>query len=190
MSASRFSRTSGTARLVLVGWLLLSALLAGCGDATDTAASGGSDQGSAQTGDLPSAEPDTQTLAFTATTVSGEPFDGESLQGKPAVLWFWAPWCPTCRGQIPMIGNLNKEYGDRVNFVGVGGLDDSTEAIAQFAGDVGGMTHLSDPEGTVWQHFGITAQSTFVVIDGNGAIVADGALDEAKLTGLVRDLAG
>jgi len=30
-------------------------------------------------------------LNFTGTTLSGAPFDGSSLQGKPAVLWFWAP---------------------------------------------------------------------------------------------------
>lgn len=29
-------------------------------------------------------------LQFTATTLSGAPFDGASLQGKPAVLWFGA----------------------------------------------------------------------------------------------------
>ena len=29
-------------------------------------------------------------LQFTGTTLSGAAFDGASLQGKPAVLWFWA----------------------------------------------------------------------------------------------------
>ena len=35
-------------------------------------------------------------LQFTGTTLSGAPFNGASLQGKPAVLWFWTPWCPFC----------------------------------------------------------------------------------------------
>jgi hypothetical protein len=33
--------------------------------------------------------------SFTAKTVDGKEFSGESLTGKPAVLWFWAdelPW--------------------------------------------------------------------------------------------------
>ena len=30
-------------------------------------------------------------LQFIGTTLSGAPFDGASLQGKPAVLWFWTP---------------------------------------------------------------------------------------------------
>ena len=38
-------------------------------------------------------------LDFTATTLSGAPFNGASLQGKPAVLWFWTPWCPFCNAE-------------------------------------------------------------------------------------------
>ena len=40
-------------------------------------------------------------LQFTATTLSGAPFNGASLQGKPAVLWFWAPRCPFCNAEAP-----------------------------------------------------------------------------------------
>ena len=40
-------------------------------------------------------------LQFAGTTVSGAPFNGASLQGKPAVLWFWTPWCPFCNAEAP-----------------------------------------------------------------------------------------
>lgn len=30
-------------------------------------------------------------LNFTGTTLSGGTFNGSSLQGRPAVLWFWTP---------------------------------------------------------------------------------------------------
>ena len=62
-------------------------------------------------------------LDFSAETVAGDAFKGASLAGKPAVLWFWAPWCPTCRGQIDGVSALVDEYGDKVAFVGVGSLD-------------------------------------------------------------------
>ncbi len=40
-------------------------------------------------------------LNFTATTLSGAPFNGAGLQGKPAVLWFWTPFCPFCNAEAP-----------------------------------------------------------------------------------------
>jgi hypothetical protein len=39
-------------------------------------------------------------LNFTGTTLSGAPFDGASLQGKPAVLWFWTPWSRQSQGDV------------------------------------------------------------------------------------------
>ncbi|MDT5327276.1 MAG: hypothetical protein QOF25_4428, partial [Mycobacterium sp.] len=40
---------------------------------------------------------------FTGTTLAGQPFDGSSLAGKPAVLWFWTPWCPFCNAEAPSV---------------------------------------------------------------------------------------
>ena len=42
-------------------------------------------------------------LNFTGTTLSGAGFNGASLQGKPAVLWFWTPWCPFCNQEAPNV---------------------------------------------------------------------------------------
>jgi len=110
-----------------------------------------------------------ETLTFTGTTVGGEPFDGASLAGRPTLLWFWAPWCPTCRSQIPQVEGLASQYGDQLNVVGVGSLD-SAEAIAGFADDVDGVTHLEDTEGELWKRFGVTEQSSFVLLDADGAV--------------------
>ncbi len=129
-------------------------------------------------------------LDFAARTVDGQSFEGSSLAGKPTVLWFWAPWCPTCRAQIPGVGELAKKHGDAVNVVGVGSLDDQ-KAIAGFADQVAPeVVQLADPDGAVWRHFGVTAQSTYVVLDENGEQVADGYLDDAELADLVDQLAG
>lgn len=129
-------------------------------------------------------------LDFTSETVDGEPFDGTTLAGKPTVFWFWAPWCPTCRAQISGVGELAETYGDKVNVVGVGSLDEQ-EAIEGFAAEVSpDVTLLSDPDGAVWRQFGVTAQSTYVVLDEAGAEQASGYLDDTELAALVEDLAG
>lgn len=150
-------------------------LLAGCGQATEPT---GSDLvGTGKTADY----------RFTGTTLDGERFDGARLQGKPAVLWFWAPWCPTCRAQSAAVSELADTYDGRVAVIGVGGLDDET-AIREFAGHVPQITHLVDADGAVWQHFRVTAQSTYTVIAADREIIAEGYLDDDELAALVARL--
>ena len=108
-------------------------------------------------------------LRFSGTTVDGKPFDGASLQGKPVLIWFWAPWCPTCHSQIPQVQRLAKQYDGQLSVIGVGSLDDAA-AIKRFAAQVPGVTHLIDERGTVWKHFGVVEQSSFVLLDGRGEI--------------------
>ncbi len=105
------------------------------------------------------------------------------------MLWFWAPWCPTCRAQIPTVSGLGEEYADRVNVVGVGGLDTQGN-IEALAGRIDHVTHLVDDEGAVWKHFHVTAQSTYTVIDADGEIMHEGYLDNGELEDLVARLAG
>ena len=128
-------------------------------------------------------------LAFTATTLDGQPFDGMSLSGKPTVLWFWAPWCPICLQQAPGVREAVKRYGDKVNIVGVAGLD-HVEAMPEFVrlAKVEAMVHLADEAGHVWRRFQVTAQSTFVLIDTNGTVTFRGRLDADEVAGRVAAL--
>ena len=108
-----------------------------------------------------------KTLNFTGTTVDGTSLHGSSLVGKPVLFWFWAPWCPTCRSQIPQVEGLAHEYGPDLAVVGVGSLD-SADAIQDFANDTPGVSQLSDPDGALWRHFGIAEQSSYVLLDATG----------------------
>ncbi len=127
-------------------------------------------------------------LDFTAQTVDGATLEGSSLAGRPAVLWFWAPWCPTCRAQAPNVSDLADQYEGEVNVVGVGGLDDAA-AITDLIDEIPGVTHVVDPEGEVWRHFEVTEQSTYTVIDADGEVVSDEYLEDAELNDLVARLA-
>ena len=110
------------------------------------------------------------TLDFTGTTVTGEAFEGASLAGRPTLLWFWAPWCPTCRGQIPQVEGIAADHAGELNVIGIGSLD-SAEAIAGFADDVDDVVHLEDVDGELWKRFGVTEQSSFVLLDADGTVV-------------------
>lgn len=127
-------------------------------------------------------------LDFTGTTLDGSTLEGSTLEGKPAVLWFWATWCPTCRAQSGNVSALAEEYDGEVAVIGVGGRDDA-EAIEDLADQIPAVTHLVDDRGAVWRHFGVTAQSTYTVIDTDGEIITEGYLDDAELNDLVSRLA-
>jgi thiol-disulfide isomerase/thioredoxin len=51
--------------------------------------------------DAPHAEAADDRLQVTGTTLSGAPFNGTSLQGRPGVLWFWTLWCSFCNAEAP-----------------------------------------------------------------------------------------
>ncbi|MEU6082557.1 redoxin family protein [Streptomyces sp. NPDC047108] len=132
------------------------------------------------------------TLRFRGTTLDGEPFDGATLAGKPVALWFWAPWCGTCRGQAPQAAELARTYQGKVHVVGVAGLD-ATGAMKSFVSSrkVGGFPHVADEQGAVWKKFGITQQSSFVLLDGKGKVVHSGVpAGPGELDDLVAKLAG
>src|SRR4051812_29119099 len=103
---------SVTALTVLV-CALLAGVLASCGEAsTDRDPSAAA---------APETSKGDWLQGFTGTTVDGKPFSGASLAGRPTVLWFWAPWCPTCLQQAPGVREAFKRSSGDVNFLGVAG---------------------------------------------------------------------
>ncbi|HEX2417552.1 MAG TPA: redoxin domain-containing protein [Micromonosporaceae bacterium] len=162
-------------RLGAISLIVVSALtLVGCG--TTSGEQVGSDKAPAVSG--------TVGYDFTSTTLDGDTFDGQSLKGKPAVLWFWAPWCPTCRGQAPHVNALAKDYAGKATVVGVAGLD-TVAAMHEFVETtkLSGFPQLSDEQGEVWKRFGVTEQSTFVLLDASGGVVERGSKDVEALPG-------
>jgi thiol-disulfide isomerase/thioredoxin len=170
--------------VVVLGTVLV---LAGCGE--DQQDAGGSTSTStppatstptttpppttAPADDAPVSDPAPQVpeqLRFTAKTVDGKDFSGESLAGKPAVLWFWAPWCPNCQAEAPTIAEAARSAGD-VEFVGVAAQDE-VPAMQDFVQrfDLGSFTHIADTDAAVWKRFGVTYQPAYAFIGSDGKI--------------------
>jgi thiol-disulfide isomerase/thioredoxin len=107
------------------------------------------------------------------------------------VLWFWAPWCPTCQQEAPQVARVAAD-NPAVTFVGVG-AQDQLPALQTFAAKYGvdKFTELADTHAAVWAKFGVTRQPAyaFVSYDGNVDVVR-GSLSESELTKRVHALAG
>jgi thiol-disulfide isomerase/thioredoxin len=159
-------------RLIIAVTLLLSACSPAVGPAPSAPA--------AETGGPETA---VTALGFRATTLEGSPFDAASLAGTPVVLWFWAPWCTICRAEAPDVATVATEYTGRVTFLGVPGLGEVAD-MREFVADTGtgGMTHVVDADGALWQRFGVVAQPAFVFVAADGTVQAfGGSLDPDSL---------
>lgn len=110
-------------------------------------------------------------LKFTAKTVDGKDFSGESLAGRPAVLWFWAPWCPNCRGEAPGVAQTVGAVGETVTFVGVAARD-GVPAMRKFVDQykLGDFTHLADTDLAIWKRFGVVEQPAYAFITKDGTV--------------------
>ncbi|MBQ0983371.1 redoxin domain-containing protein [Streptomyces sp. F63] len=168
---------------------------AGSGPAAGSGAGSGDAEGAEGTeknGDAKGSAEVPDAFRFTGKTLDGQKFDGTELAGKPTVLWFWAPWCPTCKAQGPETAKVAREFEGKAHVVGVAGLD-KPAAMKEFvtSAKAGGFPQLNDEPGALWRKFGVTEQSTYVVLDGKGKTAFTGSLPAGEgLAGKVRVLVG
>jgi len=111
-------------------------------------------------------------LNFTGTTVSGGTFNGNSLAGQPAVLWFWTPWCPFCNQEAPNVAAVSAA-NPAVTFVGIATRADNA-ALQGFIAKYGlGFTNINDADGSIWAKFNVPWQPAYVFLrpDGSSSFV-------------------
>jgi thiol-disulfide isomerase/thioredoxin len=130
-------------------------------------------------------------LQFTGTTLAGAPFNGASLQGKPAVLWFWAPFCPFCNSEAPAVSQV-AAANPGVTFVGIAGHSD-VGAEQNFVSKYNlNFTNLNDADGSLWARYNVPWQPAYVFYraDGSSTFVNNptSAMSQQELSGRVSAL--
>jgi thiol-disulfide isomerase/thioredoxin len=129
--------------------------------------------------------------AFTAQTLDGDEFTSASLAGTDTVLWFWAPWCTTCRAEAPDVNAAAATHDGSVQVIGVAGRGEVDEMQGFVSDtDMARLTHLVDSDGSIWSSFGVAAQPAYAFIDDTGEVeVVVGAMGEERLSARMDQLA-
>lgn len=134
----------------------------------------------------PPASPDSnaiQLIKFASNPQAAPPFlvndiDGDMIStaewhGKVVLLNFWATWCPPCREEIPALIQLQKEYKDRLQIIGVSMDDaDQQKAVEKFAKE-SGINYpilMASPE-LIAEYGGVPALPTSFVVNPDGRVV-------------------
>lgn len=134
---------------------------------------------------------------FNVTTLDGKPLALADLKGKVVIVDYWGTWCPPCRAEVPHFVELKKQFGDKLEIVGMtwenGQSGDAVIAkVKAFAQQVGinyPLTLLTKRE-DLQKVPDLTGFPTTLFIDKQGRVRAKevGYRDLEVLQGLVQAL--
>lgn len=108
---------------------------------------------------------------FTVQDLSGKPITSKDLAGRLVMVEFWATWCPPCRGTLAWLGQLQKQYGDRLTVLAIAVESDEAD-VKEVAKTLNLPIQwaLGTPE--VARSFGdISAVPTLFLFDSKGATI-------------------
>jgi thiol-disulfide isomerase/thioredoxin len=120
-----------------------------------------------------SAAANTAIPSFDLVTFAGEAWSDKSLQGRPTLLVFWAPWCNVCQKELPLIEQFyrhNKPAQLRVLSIGFADTRTNVEAFVKARPGVFVFPTGYDEDRWVANAFKVNATPTYVLVDARGSI--------------------
>lgn len=166
----------------------LAVAIAACGG---DAADGGTDTSS----DAPTAA--TSPSGPTVPDIEVDDFSGETTSlsdhvGRPLVVNFWASWCPPCIAEMPDLEAVHRSVADEVTFIGINTQDTLERAEALVTETGVSYELLRDPDGALFQAFGVFGMPSTFYVDADGTIVErhTGLLTRDALVDDLRDHLG
>lgn len=130
----------------------------------------------------------TSNAAFKLADDQGE-MTLEAYRGKHILVNFWATWCAPCRKEMPMLAELQDEFGgDAFEVVTIATGRNSPQGIVKFFEETGinNLPRHQDPKQALASQMGIFGLPITVLIDPEGREIArlrgdaDWASDSAK----------
>ena len=135
--------------------------------------------------------------SFELVTFAGEAWSDKSLQGRPTLLVFWAPWCNICQKELPLIEQFyrhNKPAQLRVLSIGFADTRTNVEAFVKARPGVFVFPTGYDEDRWVANAFKVNATPTYVLVDARGSIAlvhrGGGLLQNAQFREFLATLKG
>lgn len=104
---------------------------------------------------------------FAGVTLKGEPFTLDALRGRPAVVHFWATWCPVCELEQGMIDSLAADYPVITVAMQSG---EAQEVLDYLAAQGVAYPVVNDPQGRIARRYGVSGVPASFVLDGRGEV--------------------
>ena len=95
------------------------------------------------------------------------------VDGKIALVDFWASWCRPCRAEIPHIASIYKKYGNKIVVISLNVWDDPDAQAAAIQEMKMNWIQLTDPtENNVTSLYGVEGIPQIMLIGADGTILA------------------
>jgi thiol-disulfide isomerase/thioredoxin len=108
-------------------------------------------------------------------TFDGAPATLETYEGKHVVLNFWATWCAPCRKEMPMLQELQAEFGGE-NFavVTIATGRNNPAAMRKFFADIAveNLPLYRDPKQIMSRQIGVLGLPATLILDPQGREIA------------------
>jgi thiol-disulfide isomerase/thioredoxin len=139
--------------------------------------------------------PGVEAFGFDATELrSGSNIEGGVLfEQRPLIISFVTPTCPICSVEAPKLAFAAEQNPD-ITYVMVhnGSVDTDYLDFLQATGiDDGNIVHLVDGDVSLWAHFGVLQQPSYVFVDADGIVTSSiGALEDHGLERAAEEIFG
>ena len=110
---------------------------------------------------------------FTLTNPSGKKVSLKDYRGKVVFLNFWASWCDPCRGEMPEMDKLYREFKAKgFEILAVNVKDKQEDALKMLKALKITYPVALDPQGEIGLLYGAWAMPSTYLIDRKGVVLA------------------
>jgi thiol-disulfide isomerase/thioredoxin len=110
------------------------------------------------------------------------------LKGKPAIVEFWATWCPPCRASIPHLNEIHQKYKDK-GLVVIGITDEARGTVENFKRKTPMDYNVAVGGAAISKKLGINGIPHAFLVGKDGKIVWEGhptSLKEADIENVLK----